>query len=202
MYIPTDIKEEISKFLYPKPSSNIYPNMNNRIKRYARGFLDLTLVDCDFYEFFNIKLNNLHIMYYENKYIAYKYPEYSSKFKSFLYDALCTGCDLPRVRYTFNEYTEEIENDIKTMLILDPSCINFALGRMRYRKYITPLAISYYNDNIPVHIVELLFKYGANIDAEITVYSFVKTVFQDIMNIHDRNNIIECKKLDIFKGNK
>jgi hypothetical protein len=82
-----------------------------------------------------------------------------------LLDALSTGCKYRKPYsqdHTFTEYTHEIENDIKDMVRLIPQSMKCTIGALVYRTFIHPLAMACFNENIPISIIELLLKNGAN----------------------------------------
>ena len=75
------------------------------------------------------------------KYDAYK--EYHKRTGAItgLYDALSTNDGLPFVKYSFPRYTKEIENDIKTFILLFPQSVHFDDGIMRCRDNVSSLYI-------------------------------------------------------------
>jgi hypothetical protein len=82
-----------------------------------------------------------------------------------LLDALFTGCKLPYARSQFNEYHQEIENDIKEIVVLTPQSMTCTIGILKCTKYVPPLAAACFNESIPLHIVEFLLEKGANPNA-------------------------------------
>jgi hypothetical protein len=88
--------------------------------------------------------------------------EFDPKGNPQLLDALFTGCRFPFADSTFQEYTPEIEQDIKDIVKLTPRSMNCVLGALRCRNEVSPLAAACINNNIPLHIVEFLLQQGAN----------------------------------------
>lgn len=81
-----------------------------------------------------------------------------------LLDALFTGCDLPfaRNQSSFHEYNDQVEQDIIKMIQLMPQSIHCNIGELRCRSRVTPLLVACLNTNIPIKIIDLLLKNGAN----------------------------------------
>lgn len=79
-----------------------------------------------------------------------------------LLDALSTDCRLPRAEYSIKKYTPEIEKDIQDLVRMIPESLNYRRGETRLRSRVSPLGMACLNPNIPVHLVEWLFKHGAN----------------------------------------
>jgi hypothetical protein len=82
-----------------------------------------------------------------------------------LLDALFTGYKLPFSYSRFDEYHQEIEHDIKEIVVLTPQSMTCTIGTLRCRAYVPPLAAACINENIPLHIVEFLLEKGANPNA-------------------------------------
>lgn len=84
-----------------------------------------------------------------------------------LLDALFSGCPLPLARFTKEKYTPQVEEDIKLILEVMPDSLNCTMGQLRLVDNVTPLAAACYNGNIPIHIIELLLKKGANMTLKV-----------------------------------
>lgn len=144
--------------------------------------------------------------YYSDIYCGYEITNCDYKGPPILSDCLSTGLRLPYVRYSFSIFNEEIEKDIIRIIELIPSSISSIYPYMRCREYITPLYHACSNDNIPIRIIELLIKSGANINHKILLngehisilndiernksidrYNQVKTLFEKYQNIKINN---------------
>ena len=84
-----------------------------------------------------------------------------------LVDALSTGLGWVSedLIHCFDQYTKEIENDIKEIVRLTPQSLKCNIGYLPDRYYyerLSPLAVACYNDKIPVHIIKYLLESGAN----------------------------------------
>ena len=88
-----------------------------------------------------------------------------------LFDALITGCRLKYSHYRASEvFTPEIENDIKTIVRLNPQSITYNFGCFDLGfNNATPIFAACINDNIPTSIIEFLLESGA--DPYTTVYA-------------------------------
>lgn len=137
---------------------------------------------------------------YENP--AYRQPPYLSyepKGNPMLLDALFTGCQLPYARSTFDEYTNEIEKDIKDIVKLNPQSINCNIGELRCRTNVTPLMAACVNPNISINIIELLLENGADPKAKISVDNEDQCFLEDL----NENSTLENERLsqiiELFK---
>lgn len=99
-----------------------------------------------------------------------------------LIDIFCTGCNLPFAKSTFNIYNIGIENDIKNIIKLTPDSINCIGGSLRCRDFITPLYMACINTKIPIYIIELLLKNGANKNHLIKVNGKKMSMLDDLKN--------------------
>lgn len=118
---------------------------------------------------------------YENPtYRQQPYLSYEPKGNPMLLDALFTGCSLPYADSTFDEYTEEIEKDIKAMVKLNPQSIHCNFGELRCRTNVTPLMAACANPNIPIDIIELLLVNGADPKVKISVNNKDRCFLEDL----------------------
>lgn len=62
-------------------------------------------------------------------------------------------------------YSQEVEEDIKDIIQLDPGSLTCRFGSLRLRNRVTPLDMAIVNDKIPLHIVKLLIDSGADYKA-------------------------------------
>ncbi|WP_257263103.1 hypothetical protein [Endozoicomonas sp. ONNA2] len=131
-----------------------------------------------------VELMNKYSRYqqeYENP--AYRQPPYllhEPKGCPMLLDALFTGCSLPHARSTFDEYTEEIEQDIKSMVKLSPQSIHCNFGELRCRDNVTPLMAACVNPVIPIEIIELLLENDADPKEKISVSNQSRCFLEDL----------------------
>jgi hypothetical protein len=82
-------------------------------------------------------------------------------FSPILYDAMLTGWVVPYSKSSFKIFNNEIKKDVYDMINLMPECIQCKFGQLRCRTEVTPFIAACYNPNIPMEIVELLLKNGA-----------------------------------------
>ena len=97
-----------------------------------------------------------------------------------LLDALFAGCKLPYASSSVKYYDDTVEQDIKDIIRLIPNSIYCNLGSLRCRYYVTPLAAACHNDNIPSHIIKLLFEAGCSSLTQIKLNTSVILLRDDI----------------------
>lgn len=97
-----------------------------------------------------------------SKYISCEFSYYNIHNYQ-LYDALCTGLDLPYVSSTFTYYDTNIESDIIFMINNCPELIPFKNGVLRCRDEVTVLCIACMNTNIPIYILQSLIQKGCSL---------------------------------------
>lgn len=178
--VPKEINKEIVGFVTPEKMTN------KGVQQCGRIFVNFSLVCKEFHEMSKDKLKDLQKI----DALITKYPRFNASYENpptftrldinrgtfvpdkeknslvpggnpQLLDALFTGFD-KNFRGTFETYSPEIEEDIKEIVKLTPQSLKCALGELRNRKFVTPLIIACFNENIPIHIVELLLEKGAN----------------------------------------
>jgi hypothetical protein len=104
-----------------------------------------------------------------------------------LLDALFTGCELPIQRHSFSRYTQEIEDDIKTMVTERPHLLECKGGHLRCREDVTPLFAACVNEKIPIHVVKFLLENGADPNLPILVNGRKVPIIEDLkINTSDR----------------
>ncbi len=115
-------------------------------------------------------------LYLEETYKSYKEDEEDLRIEkpkhppSLLMDALLTGHNSP-IKRTFNQYSNIIGEDIKKIILLFPESINYCHARTRDDDRMSPLTLACYNINIPIEVVEFLFK---ETSSKTTLYVNVK----------------------------
>ncbi|MBA3815573.1 MAG: ankyrin repeat domain-containing protein [Parachlamydiaceae bacterium] len=92
----------------------------------------------------------------------YEHPYRDPKGRPQLLDALLTECRLPFAIHSINKYTQETENDIKSIVTLMPDTLHCVLGRLKSRGTVTPLVAACHNEHIPPHIIKFLIENGAD----------------------------------------
>lgn len=78
-----------------------------------------------------------------------------------LLDALVSGSNWAP-RSTFNEFTQDIENDIKEIITTMPLSINCILGSISRSVEFPPLFAACINPKMPIYMIEFLIQQGAN----------------------------------------
>ncbi len=184
---PLEIKEHISSFITPSNLSR------EEVKSCGRQLVNLSRVNKEMkascYKQLS-KLKRIHELL--NKYYVYQNGyenpgvdigtkrEFDPKGNPQLLDALFTGCRLPFARSTYGTYSQEIEKDIIDIVRLTPQSLHCRLGTLRCRDEVPPLLAACINLNIPVHIVEFLFKNGANPNATVQLCCEPKPIIEDL----------------------
>lgn len=200
--MPTDLNNYTINFIQPTEFS-----IDDR-KSCARQIINISLVNKEFKQICSKKLavlkkiNDLVNKY--NKYNKdYEIPrrdwdtgrQFDPKGNPQLLDALFTGCELPYAKSTFNDYTPEIEKDIKDIVKLTPQSLNCILGTLRCRTEVPPLVAACVNVNIPLHIVEFLLQQGANPNATLKLNGYRIHILADLKNNLDVQRFSAIKEL-------
>lgn len=164
------------------------------IRADARNIRNLITVNKKIYNIYKQLLKNYKVVYF----LCQKYDKHREDFKRVgiitgLYDALSTGLRLPFAKSTFSNYDKYIEDDIKTFILLFPQSIHYDEGILRCRDKITPLYIACTN-NIPLNIIELLLRYGADHRKPILVNNSERSILKDL-NENGNERIHKIKEL-------
>lgn len=101
-----------------------------------------------------------------------------------LLDILFTGCNLPCAYSTYDYFSPQMEEDLKTCIHLFPNCVNSKFGSLRCRHNVTPLHAACTNTNIPLSIIKYLIKHGANMDQPICVNGQPIHILEDLDDNH------------------
>jgi|GEM_PF-2086045 len=136
------------------------------VKRKGKAVENISLVNKMFKSICEEKIKILSKIFY----LLNKYHKYNDMFKEYhenpqLLDALSTGWERSG-KPTFSVYNQVIGEDIKEIVKLIPESINCVTRFLHQRRSgVHPLAVACFNENIPVDIIELLLKNGANPNA-------------------------------------
>ena len=113
-------------------------------------------------------------------------------------DALFSGCYLPYASSTKSVFDEHVIKDVEKMIKLIPCCLSSSYGQLRCRTNVTPLMASIFNTCVPLSVIDLLLKNGADKHSKIwidtTPYNMLDdlysnetfTRYSDIKNIFDK----------------
>ena len=110
-----------------------------------------------------------------------------------LYDICLTGCTLPYAKSSFNEWSDEIEEDLYKVIEYFPTCFNFNKGYLRCREKVPILLAASINENIPIRILKILEKKGASWNDYVLLNSRKLSIIDDLrFNLKEsRFNLIE-----------
>ena len=84
-----------------------------------------------------------------------------------LCDILFSGLNIPYSRSAFDSFTDDVFNDLLTVLKYIPNSLHSTYCHLRCRTRVTPLYIACINEQIPIFVVKLLLNRGANKDHRI-----------------------------------
>jgi len=131
-----------------------------KIKSFGREVVNLSLVNTTFNKYCQCPLEKIKLLL-QDKLIATYHASHCAN--SQLLDAVTSGCKLSSLqRHCFGSYNEEIESDIKEIVLLMPATLNYNHGQIRCRTNISPLSMACFNQHIPLAIIEVLLDKGAN----------------------------------------
>lgn len=114
-----------------------------------------------------------------------KYGKYGESGQ--LYDALSTGCTLPYAKSSVKIFTRDVWHDIEYLVSSNPKLLDFNEGVLRCRDEVTPLGIACYNINIPIYVIDFLFKNGASADEKILFNGNERYLIDDLKFGLDKN---------------
>ncbi len=77
--------------------------------------------------------------------------------------------NLPYAKSTHDDFTNDIQDDIPYILELLPQSVKCDFGQLRCRSKVTPLMAACINPGVPIEIIRLLLKHGANPNEEVKV---------------------------------
>lgn len=131
----------------------------------------------------------------DNSHINEEYKDRYPGGRPQLLDALSAGCNLPYANSSFEKFTEEIENDVKLIVYLMPDTLKCIMGELRCRRYLTPLFIACFNDNVPIHIIEFLLQNGANPNDVYNLTGIPCKPLRDLEETLDKERYLQIKEL-------
>ena len=97
-----------------------------------------------------------------------------------LCDILFSGLNIPYSRSTFDTFSDEVASDLLTVLEYIPNSLHSTYCYLRCRTQVTPLYIACINEQIPLFVVKLLLKRGANKDHRIHLNGCPIGILKDI----------------------
>ena len=191
--LPYEINNHILSFLLSSVKIKKFIKENNKVTyRYLLVSHDLYLKS----ELIKYK----NIIYYLNKYKTYQgeynYSYVHGFYKDIIYtnpilcDILYTELNIPFSRSTYNIIRPELITDLENIIKLMPETINSEWCHLRCRTNITPLYIACINRAIPLDVVKLLIKYGANCNHKIKINGRKCSILNDMTcKLYLRNEI-------------
>lgn len=205
MWNNEQLPKEISKII-EVDIKNIKPRyfLPEEIKACSKQLVGVFFVNKHFNAIFAPKMNDLK----KTLYLTEKYHFYSLKYRKNvkdrnavenpqLYDALSAGYKYGWYS-TFEEYTPQIEEDIKEIVKLMPQSLNCSSGKFRGLKNVTPLFMACVNRDVPLHIIKFLLKNGADSDAQINEGVYNWSILDFIMYysyFYGQKRCIDVEKL-------
>ena len=97
-----------------------------------------------------------------------------------LCDILFSGLNIPYSRSTFDAFTDDVASDLLTVLNYIPNSLHSTYCYLRCRTQVTPLYIACINAQIPLFVVKLLLKRGADKDHRILLNGCPIGILKDI----------------------
>ena len=82
----------------------------------------------------------------------------------YLLDLMSSGCTLPNGRGSREYFDQYFREDLKYILKNYDNCLNYPQGILRCREEVSPLGMACININVPISIIDILLKNGANIN--------------------------------------
>lgn len=148
-------------------------------KRYA-----ILINHRNLFKYYSHKYNRYHHLL--EPYLDYEYNPWivsrEQLYISPLYDALCTGMNLPFACSSYKKINLEILQDIERMLVEFPGMVLFSEGTLRGRSDVGPLYIAFINHNIPLNIVQKVLALHQEYSAHnnIRVHTFTSKIVDDL----------------------
>lgn len=177
--LPQDIQNIIIEFA----AGTVIFNLVNKevfsgkeIKHVGKEILNLSLV-CKYFKNTSAKflkdIKSIHILY--NKYSSYNidYLRPGCGWQDHrklmvprgnpqLLDLLTTGRTLAIANRSFHEFSKEQEDDFKEIIRLMPRSLQCNMGDLKCRSFVKPIVMACFNEQVPLHVIEILLKNGAN----------------------------------------
>jgi hypothetical protein len=82
----------------------------------------------------------------------------------YLLDLMSSGCTLTYGRGSREYFDQYFREDLKYILKNYDNCLNYPYGILRCREEVSPLGMACININVPISIIDILLKNGANIN--------------------------------------
>jgi len=82
----------------------------------------------------------------------------------YLLDLMSSGCTLQFGRGSREYFDQYFREDLKYILKNYDNCLNYPQGILRCREEVSPLGMACININVPISIIDILLKNGANIN--------------------------------------
>jgi len=139
-----------------------------------------------------------------NRWIRYskyvKFKDYGLNWAGgYLLDLMSTGCTLPFGRGSKECFDKYFRDDLDYILKNYDNCLNYPYGSLRCRDGLSPLSMATINITVPISIISLLLKNGANVDefynlngSKIKLLTDIKFLYGEDLNV---KRIAEIEKI-------
>jgi hypothetical protein len=139
--------EEINNYLLLINYKNDYNDEYNRWIRFSK-----------YVKFKDNQFNN-------NEFRDNRFREINNNWAGgYLLDLMSSGCTLPFGRGSREYFDQYFREDLKYILKNYDNCLTYPQGILRCREGISPLGMACININVPISIIDILLKNGANIN--------------------------------------
>ena len=130
-----------------------------------------------------------------NRWIRYskyvKFKDYGVNWAGgYLLDLMSTGCTLPFGRGSKECFDKYFRDDLNYILKNYDNCLNYPYGSLRCRDGLSPLSMATINITVPISIISLLLKNGANVDefyncncGKIKLLTDIKFLYGEHLNV-------------------
>ena len=193
--LPNEIIQIIVDFIIPSniPDQIICKNIKEEIDK----IMTISLINKYFKNLANDRLQKFRkVLMLIKKYNVYQ-DEYEkwelNNYTPILYDAMLTGCTLPYARSSHENFTNEIKDDISDILELMQQSVKCDIGQLRCRTKVTPLMAACINPGVPMEIIKLLLKHGADPDKGAVMNRVRVDLLEDLEENISNDRLIDIK---------
>ena len=139
--------EEINNYLLLINYKNDYNDEYNRWIRFSK-----------YVKFKDNRFNN-------NEFRDNRFKEINNNWAGgYLLDLMSSGCTFPFGRGSREYFDQYFREDLKYILKNYDNCLTYPQGILRGREEVSPLGMACININVPISIIDILLKNGANIN--------------------------------------